>query len=311
MTNINFAATCIIFAAYFPDMVKIIQSIMHEQVLIPGGSPIRVKWNDFPHFTFPWHFHHEMEIVYVIRSYGTRFVADSMEPFTEGDLVMVGSQVPHYWKNDEVFYSGNTQMRVNAVVVQFAPDFMEKAINNYPEMSHIKELLKRSALGIHFSRTFSDSIGDDLKQMYHLQGFERLMALLSILNRMASTKAFRTLATPDYSQNPPSVNDFRLNKVLNYLNVNYTSRITLPDLAYRFGMNASAFSRYFKSKTGKTPVEYINEMRINYACKLLQDNSYSVSHVCFECGFNNLSNFNRFFKAKLGVTPKEYLARFQ
>jgi AraC-like DNA-binding protein len=301
--------TGIIFANFFL-MPRTIQSIMHEQVLIPGGSPIRVKWDDFLHFKFPWHFHSEIEIVYVIKSSGIRYVADKMEPFTDGDLVLVGSQVPHYWRNDENYLKGNPNYRVNAVVVQFASDFMEKPFKSYPEMSHIHDLIDRAALGIHFSKEFSHSIGDKIKMLYEQQGFMRFMGLLGILDAMARTKNYRLLASPDYHKKPLNVKDQRLEKVLNFINLNYTEKVTLNQLASRFGMNTSAFSRYFKSKTGKSPVQYINEMRISYACKLLQDHSYSISHICFECGFNNLSNFNRFFKEKMKVSPKEYLKRF-
>lgn len=291
-------------------MEKASRNIMHEQVLMPGGSPIRVKWNNFPHFTFPWHFHSEVEIVYVLRSYGMRFVADSVEPFSEGDLVLVGSQVPHYWKNDQAFYKGNDDLRVSAVVVQFAPDFMEKAINTYPELLHVKELLNRAALGIHFSMKFSAAIGEEIKKLYHLQGFERMIALLSILDQMARTDDYRVLANTGFSSEMFTEPDFRLGRVLNFININYTRRLTLPDLAQRFGMNPSAFSRYFKAKTGKTLVEYVNDMRVNYACKLLQSKTQNISQICFDSGFHNLSNFNRFFKAKIGVSPKEYLGRF-
>lgn len=282
---------------------------MHEQVLIPDGSPLRVKWDDFPYFTFPWHFHNEMEIVYVIKSRGTRFVADSIEPFYEGDLVLVGSQVPHYWKNDKAYYANNPKLKVNAVVVQFTQNFMEKPISNYPEMAHIKELLERANLGVHFSLPFSRKIGPRLKSLCRLKNFERFISLLKILDAMARTRQYRLLANPDFRHNPIDVDDNRLNKILNYLNLNYKEKIVLSDLAQRFGMNSSAFSRYFKVKTSKNLVEYINEMRISYACKLLQEKNHTISQVCYECGFNNLSNFNRCFKNKTKVTPREFMNR--
>jgi AraC-like DNA-binding protein len=292
-------------------MPKSSTSIMHEQVLLPGNSPIRVKWNDFSHFTFPWHFHDEMEIVYVLKSRGTRFIADSMERFAEGDLVLVGSQVPHYWKNNLEYYNEDSELRVNAVVVQFSKDFMEKSIQHYPEMAHIKSLFNKAMLGIHFSMPANREIGEKVKALYDLSGFKRMMGLLEILDGMANSSAYRMLATADYNLNPLNVNDFRIEKVLNYINLNYTRKISLTEMARQFGMNISAFSRYFKLKTGKTLIRYINEMRISYACKLLQENSQSISQVCYESGFNNISNFNRFFKEKMGVTPSDYIAVFQ
>ncbi|MDG5799496.1 AraC family transcriptional regulator [Marinilabiliaceae bacterium ANBcel2] len=282
------------------------ENIMHEQVVIPGGSPIRVKWNDLPHFEFPWHFHYEMEIVFVLRSYGMRFVADNTESFDEGDLVLVGSQVPHYWKNDPEFYSDDSDLRLNAIIVQFSADFMEKAINNYPEMTHIKELFERSARGIYFSRNFSSFMEDKFKLLYNSRGFKRLLLFLEILDAMAREREYRLLASANYSRKGSVLKDDRLKKILNYINLNYTRQLSLDEISSSFGMNPSAFSRYFKHKTSKTFVQYVNDMRVNYACKLLQEGESTIVNICFECGFNNLSNFNRFFKSKTGITPKQY-----
>lgn len=287
-------------------MLKSAQNIMHEQVVIPGGSPVRVKWNDFPHFTFPWHFHSEYEIVFVLKSHGVRFVADSYEKFQEGDLVLVGSQVPHYWKNDDAFHQKNRNLRVNAIVVQFAADFMEQPIKNYPEMSSIQELLQRSSRGIHFSSSFAYQLEDKLKDLHAKAGFDRLILLLKILDRMSKTDDYKLLGSPNFQGHPLEVKDQRLRKALNYIGLNYTQQMAISELAFRFGMNTSAFSRYFKMNTGKTPVEYINEIRISYACKLIRSQDLSISQICFECGFNNISNFNRIFKSQLKMTPTEY-----
>ncbi|PZX20160.1 AraC-like DNA-binding protein [Breznakibacter xylanolyticus] len=283
---------------------------MHEQVNLPGGSPIRVKWNHFPHFTFPWHFHSEYEILYVIKSYGKRFVADSVESFNEGDLVLLGSQVPHYWKNDDAFFNGDPALHVQAVVIQFSSDFMDQAMANYPELNHIKELLNRASQGIHFPAPENRSIGEHILSLKNKDGFERFMTLLQILNAMAHTPTSHTLGSPGFQKKMPNVKDQRLSKILNYINLNYTDSLTLPQLATQFGMNASAFSRYFKEKTAKSPIEYINEMRIYYACKLLQNTRQSISQIGYECGFNNISNFNRIFKTQLGMSPSEYQKQF-
>lgn len=284
---------------------------MHEQVLLPGQSVIKVKWNDFPHFTFPWHFHSEMEILYVMKSEGIRFVGESVERFEQGDLVLVGTQVPHYWKNDREYYDSHSGLRVNAIVVQFSADFMDKAVQNYPEMSHIRELFSRAAHGVHFTMPENIEIGEMMVNLYHRQGFSRLMGLLELLDAMARSKAYRLLSAsanvPGTLINPEN----RIEKVLNYLNLNYTKDITLKNMAEQFGMNSSAFSRFFRQKTGKTLVKYVNDMRIAYACKLLQERSLSVSQVCYECGFNNISNFNRFFRERMGVSPRMYVSAIQ
>jgi hypothetical protein len=115
--------------------------IMHEYVDFPDGLSLKVKWRDIPHFTYPWHFHNQYEITYVIESYGTRYVGNSIEPFESGDLVMLGSNLPHFWKSDEAFHQGNTDLKVKAIVIQFHSDFFKNAVNSYIEFYHIKKLL--------------------------------------------------------------------------------------------------------------------------------------------------------------------------
>ena len=291
--------------------MKASQNIMHEQVLMPGGSPVRVKWNEYPHFTYPWHFHSEIELVFVLKSYGVRFVADSLEKFREGDLVLVGSQVPHYWKNDEAFHQGNPDLKVEAVVVQISADFLDRSLENYPELAAIKDLFLRAQQGICFSQRFAESVKAQIISLVSLKGFERFMETLKLLDVMARTRESRLLSSPNFRSNPLDVNDQRLNKILNYINLNYTEKISLVQLAGQFGMNPSAFSRYFSEKTGKSLVIYINELRVMYACKLFRNRKVSVSQVCFECGFNNISNFNRFFRSVMKMTPSEYLQQFR
>lgn len=285
--------------------------LIHEQSVLPDQSPLKVKWNDFPHFTFPWHAHGEMEMVFVLQSSGTRFVGDSMEAFTEGDLVLVGSRLPHYWKNNQDYYNENSGLRVQAIVVQFSPDFMEKAIQNYPEMSAIRDLWLRAGRGVHFPFPENEDLGPLLKKLYDLKGFARLLCFLDLLNKMARSPHYRLLASPEYAVQPSLLGEHRLEKVLNFIHLNYTRTLRLEELAAHVGMNPAAFSRYFKQRTGQTLVRYVNEMRVGYACKLLQEGAPSITQVCFDCGFNNLSNFNRFFKNRMGVSPREYLAVFQ
>lgn len=281
--------------------------IMHEQVSLPGGSPIKVKWDDCAHFTFPWHFHSEYEIVYVEKSYGKRFVADNIEYFKEGDLVMVGSNVPHFWKSDDVFYQEKGSDNVHAVVVQFSEHFLSGAIHEYPELQKIKELFKRAERGICFLSPDSESIGKKLKTLLDKKGFDRFLEFLHILGIMAETKNFRLLGTELYNKTIPTGTDEKLSGVLNYLNINYQDDISLKDLSDKFGMNSTAFCRYFKKRTSKSLTRYIHELRIGYACRLLQEGKMSIYRICFECGFNNISHFNRVFKRITNYKPSQYI----
>jgi len=283
--------------------------IMHEQVSFAPRTLLKVKWDDFPHFTYPWHFHSEFEIVYILKSSGTRFVADSIEPFREGDITLIGSNLPHFWKS-ETSDEGSGNDRVNAIVVQFHTDFFREEINSYPEFHKINELLKRSSTGVHFLEPASEKIGKMLKRLLKLNGMERVVYFIRLLDLMARTEHFRILASKTYLLEDPKVLSRRLDKIMHFIITNYQRKLTLEEVAGKIGMNAAAFSRYFKEKTGKNFIFFVNEMRIGYACKLLTENILSITQICFECGFNNISNFNRVFKRQTGYTPGAYQLQF-
>ena len=281
--------------------------IMHEQISFAPRTMLKVKWDDFPHFTFPWHFHSEFEIVYVLKSSGKRFVADSVEPFGEGDLTLIGSNLPHFWKNE---WNDEKENHVNAIVVQFHKDFFKEEINVYPEFHAIAELLKRASRGINFSNTSGQIAGKMIKRLLKLKGLERMLYFIKILDTLAHVENYRLLASNGYQTNDTKELNTRLDKIMHFINTNYQRKISQEEVASKIGMTTPAFCRYFKEKTGKGFIFFVNEMRIGYACKLLIENHLSISQICYECGFNNLSNFNRMFKRLTGSTPGDYQQQF-
>ena len=284
--------------------------IMHEQLSFRGTNSFNIKWDDFPHFTFPWHFHLEFELVYVIRSFGKRFVADHIEDFNDGDLILLGSNLPHFWKNDEAFFNNDPRYQVNAIVIHFPKDFFKHQLESYSEFYQIKELLVRAARGISFQKQVADSLSSELKRLLKLKGLDRTLHFLKVLNKLAQTKQYKLLASETYRPDLHDWSSNRLDKVMHIINSNYRQTIKLETVANLIGMNPTAFCRYFKEKTGKSFIEFVNEMRIGYACKLLLEEKQSVSQICFESGFNNLSNFNRCFKKIRSFSPVQYRNQF-
>lgn len=284
--------------------------IMHEQLNLKGKDAITVKWDEFPHFTFPWHFHPEFELVYILKSFGKRFVADHVENFGEGDLVLLGPNLPHFWKNDEIFFSGDPRYMVNAVVVHFPSDFFNHQLKEYPEFYQIRRLLDVAARGISFSTKVSGERSKDLKALLKQKGLDRTLLFIKILDRLARCDDFRLLASENYRPDYQDWSSNRIDKVLRIINSTYRETVRLETVAGHIGMNPSAFSRYFHEKTGKSFTSFVTGMRIGYACKLLIEGNHSISQIGFEAGFNNLSNFNRCFKKATALTPIEYRNRF-
>ncbi|WP_346861720.1 AraC family transcriptional regulator [uncultured Draconibacterium sp.] len=283
---------------------------MHEQIDFPGRAAVKVKVQEKPHFTYPWHFHSEYELLYVTEGYGTRFVADNIEPFYEGDLIFLGSNLPHFLKSDSSFYQNVDSKMMKYVVIQFPNEFFKEAISEYPEFHLVKELLERSSRGICYSKDFSEKAKLKIMSVVNSKGFERALRTLELLQFLSNSKDYRLLAGELYQiENHNFISD-RLTKVMHYLNSSYLKKVELEKVADVANLHPSAFCRYFKEKSGKSLSEFVNDMRISYACRLLIEGKRSVSQICYESGFNNLSNFNRIFKKLTGFTPTRYSLEF-
>lgn len=284
--------------------------IMHEHIDFPGRSAVKVKWREMPQFTYPWHFHQEFEILYVIEGSGTRFVADSIVEFQSGDMVLVGSALPHFWRSDEKYFDSGGKLNVKYIVIQFPNDFLKSEIANYPEYHLIGDLLERASRGVWFRDEFTGKISGKIIKVAKSSGFERIILLQELLQTLAKTNDYKLLAGELYQHDKQNFTNFRLTKVLQFLNTNYQRKIELESVADIANLHPAAFCRFFKEKTGKSLSEYVSDLRIGYACRLIIEGKLSVSQISYESGFNNLSNFNRTFKRHTKMTPTAYFQRF-
>lgn len=284
--------------------------IMHEQLAINEQNPVIARHYDYDHFTYPWHFHSEYEIIYVKESHGERFVADSVEHFSPGDVILLGSNLHHCMRSSDIYYRGNPGLRVRGVVIQFAHDYMSHAIDKYADFTHVRLLLNSAKRGFYFPCSQNDDIIRCIEDLPLQNGIHRIIGLLLLLDKMATFKDKRFIGSPHYSENTSVFPGSRIEKVLSYLNYHYTENLSLDDMASRFSMNTSAFCRYFKQNTGKSCIDYVQDLRIGYACKLLLGSSFDISQISIECGYNTICHFNKIFKRKTAMTPSEYRNKF-
>lgn len=284
--------------------------LMHEQIDFPLQSAVKVKWQRKPHFTYPWHFHSEYEIIYVIEGTGNSFVANSIESFQSGDIAFLGSNLPHFWRSDEKYYSKSSPENINYIVIQFSNELLNESFFQFAEFQTIRDLFKHSARGIRFLTPFREKAGKKIIKIAKSKGFKQLIYLLELLQEFGKTDQYRLLAAESYNEQEHNFTNDRMTKVLHYLNTSYLEKIELEKVAGIANLHPSAFCRFFKEKTGKSLSEYVNNMRLSYACRLLLEGKLSVSQICYECGFNNISNFNRSFKKRTTYTPKGYYLEF-
>jgi len=284
--------------------------IKHEHIDFPGKSTLKINYAKRPYFLHPWHFHEQHQIQYVIKSTGTRFVGDHVEPFGEGDLVLLAGNLPHFWRSSEIYYSGKPEYYVLRLTVQFPNDFIEPVISKYPEFLQIKQMMLRAERGIKFNPPDSERISKMLLKLRKLKGFQQVMHFIQTLYVMSDAKNTRLLASEGYQPGRNELTDDRLKKIIRFLSANYCDQVSFKELADIAGMHPVSLSRYFKEKTGKKITTYLNELRVGFACKLLLEGNRQVSHICYETGFNNLANFNRTFRKITQMTPKQYQNKF-
>lgn len=270
-----------------------------------AGNSFVIKYNDFEHFSVPYHYHSEFELAYILCSTGKKFVGDVIENFGPGDLVFLGNTLPHFFLNDKQYYSGNPELRVNAFILQFPADYFSDNQLKRPEFASIARLLVNSSRGLKFPESTRNLAAPIIQKMYHENGLIRYFKLIELLSLLGQSE-FTPIASPGYSKNTYSNFDGRLVKVYEYSIKNFNKNISLNEVASVAGMCPTAFCRYFRCKMRKTYAEFINELRINNACNLLRNSNKTIAYVCSETGFNNLSNFNRQFKEIIGKSPSEY-----
>lgn len=261
------------------------------------------------HFLDLWHYHEELELVYVVQSSGNFFVGDGIERFEAGTLVLLGENLPHGWFNEQKYFKEPGTYKAESIAIHFSYDFLKTNLKNIPEFLPIAQLMERSKVGIQFIGAERRVVMEALVDMQEQDEFQRLLSFLQILRWLSEDEHYKTLSSAGYVKMFRETND-RLGRVHEFIMNNFHRDISLAEVSKIALMNKSAFCRYFKKATKKSFSQYLNEIRIGFACRILQEKeSTAISEVAFEAGYNNLSNFNRQFKLIMDCTPTEYLKR--
>ncbi|TKC08534.1 AraC family transcriptional regulator [Pedobacter frigoris] len=254
----------------------------------------------------PLHFHKEYEMVLIVKSNGRRIVGDSIENFTEGDLILMGPNLPHVMYNDKEYYAQDSEREVKAIVAHFRLDWLNDSFLNSNETAKVAELLKDINRGIRVYGDAHRKVAKILKELLLDSGLKKIIHLLSILDLLSETNEYECLSSVGYTNHHNLKDVQRINKIYNFIMDNFTEDITLKDAAALANMTIASFCKYFKGRTQKTFTQFVNEVRIGYACKLLYNDHLSISQICFQSGFNNLTNFNRNFKEYTKLNPSDF-----
>jgi len=253
-------------------------------------------------FDFPLHCHEELELNFITNASGAkRVIGDHIGIIEEIELVLVGSNLPHVWQTHKC-----KSKEIKEITVQFHKDLFDEKFLRRNQLSFIRNMLDKSARGILFSKQTIKQITPRLVALNQKQGFDSVLELLSILHDLSISRNMQTLSDATFNNAELSYNSRRIEKAIEYMNLNFQKPITLTEVSKLANMADVSFSRFFKNRTGITFMDSLLEMRLGTASRLLIDTTQSVAEVAYNCGFNNISNFNRLFKKKKGCTPTEF-----
>lgn len=259
------------------------------------------KGNYFP---CPWHYHPEFELVLINKSTGKRMVGDHIGYYEEGDLVLMGPNIPHVWISDELEKNQNSPL-ADAIVIHFTSDFIGQNIFQIPEFSSLKNILDLSSRGIHIKGVDSLKIADVMNNMINESGLRRISSIFHVFDLLSISENYNLLASPNFLCNSNRESN-RHSRINDYILRNFHNQITLKEVADEAYMCTTTFCNFFKKQYRMSFIDYLNQIRIGHFCKLITDKEKSILESAYASGFNSIANFNKQFKKIKGMSPSEF-----
>lgn len=271
---------------------------------------IDVRRESVKYFANPWHFHEELELTFIIKSEGTKFIGDHISEFKPGEIILLGSRLPHYWRNNSTYYQSSENSGAEAIIIRFNRDFAGNEFLKIPPMKPVLDLIQSATRGIFINGQTNISLQKKMVDFLTMNESQKIVGLTDILLTIAAQKQYSFLCSIGYAHQYKSNDIEKIDAVYDYVLDNYMNDLSVKDIAARCNMNTAAFCRYFKKKTGKTFKDFMNDIRLGNAARLLLKGDLNISEIAFASGFNNPSYFNRLFKRKTSLTPKHYQMKY-
>lgn len=281
------------------------------KVPITQQNSFSIRRDIQPNFRGIWHYHPELELHYIIRGEGVRFIGNKITNFQAGEIVLLGENLPHCWRCKEEYFENNPDLNVEAIVVHFLPDFLGTHLLNLPEAFQLPKLFERAKSGLSVKPHLRQKVASLMEDTLNAASLTRIISLMTILEILTHEEN-----TDFITNNPQSFvtstesETVRLKKIYTYTLANYKNEISLEDIASISNLSVTSFCRYFKLMTKKTYYDFLTEIRISHAYRMLIEDKLPTEVICFECGFNNVSNFYRHFKKVTKMTPLAYKRKY-
>jgi AraC-like DNA-binding protein len=271
---------------------------------IESANSYTIREQLVAHVTSKYYYHPQVELVYFEKSDGMCIIGDKVHIIQEGDIFLLGSNLPHLFRNDEKYLDKKRKVRI--IVLHFLPEFWGRQFLELPDLKAIRMLLKKAERGILVEGSAKRKVKERMCEMLEGNGPDRIILLLQTLAVIARSKELKMLLPIGFQSQLDTENEERINNVYAYTLKNFQNKIHTKEIARIAHLSEHSFCRYFKNKTGKTFTQFLHEIRIKHACKLLSESRMSISQVIYESGFINYANFFRYFKQLTGKTPAEY-----
>jgi len=282
--------------------------ILMRHVESSSGS-FKVWSNGGPYVHNPWHYHPECELTFIQKGKGTLYIGDRMLDYGEDEFILLGPNLPHEWRSE---ITDNPDNHSRSLAIHFNKDLFGQSFYQLPEVATINQVLSKAERGLKIENSKTKSIiKKKLSKLYTSVGIKRVCKLLEILDVIAKSPDTTFLASSSFTSATDYSQSRRLNKVYEHVKNNFKRPITIMEVANTINMTESSFCRYFKERTNKSFISYLNEVRIGYACRLLLEGEISISQIAYESGFSNISNFNKHFKNIKSVTPTKFVNEYK
>jgi len=279
---------------------------LFEKIIPLASNSFKAYSYEMDEFDNPWHFHPEYELTYILSSQGVRYTGNSFDNFEKDDFVLLGPNLPHCWKN-----TGRQTHKAGAIVVHWDNNLLGNEWVEKCEFQNIQKLFKLSGKGLRFESDFARAIKPKLEAFLSLTSFQKLISLLEILNELSLTGKVATLCDSDLQEQLKFVDHERINTIHQFVRSKYAEKITLNDIANHVHMGPESFSRFFSKIMNKPFFSFLNEYRVNAACKMLIESDLQVTQISYACGFESLPYFYRQFKKYKGNSPHQYRMAYQ
>jgi AraC-like DNA-binding protein len=271
---------------------------------IESSNSYIVREQVVAHVNSRYYYHPQVELVQFEKSEGMCIIGDKVHPVKEGDIFLLGQNLPHLFRNDERYL--NKRLKVRLRVLHFLPEFLGPGFLDLPDLRPLRTLLKKAERGMLLKGATRQKVAELMKEMLDAKGPDRIIMLLQTLTLIARSKDTEMILPIGFQPIIDAQNEDRINEVYSFTMQNFHKKIHTKDIASIAHLSEHSFCRYFKNKTGKTYTAFLHEIRIKHACRMLTESKLSISQIIQECGFLNYANFFRYFKSLTGHTPAEY-----